>query len=794
MIDERTCRILEFDKVLDILSAYAVSTPSKEEVLKTRPSTNRKEIETFQNLTQEAYLVKEKYNLSPIVPFDCVLEVLEKATIEVTLSPIELLKISRLLRSCRITKKEISSCGGDVVELKRVISMAEPNKKLEESIDNAIENENSLKDDASSKLKELRIKLRTLNNSIKEKVNSFIRSQTYSKYLQEAIVTIRDGRFVLPVKSEFRHQIPGLIHDQSATGSTVFIEPIQVVQMNNEIKSVKILEQKEIERILKELTIIVASEVKNIKFCQNACVMTDIVFAKCAYSTEIRGTEPTLNEKGMVDLKDARHPLIERSKVVPVSIAFGKDYKMLLITGPNTGGKTVALKTTGLMCLMAYIGLKVPCKEQSEIAIFDSIYCDIGDEQSIENALSTFSSHIVNIVNITNNLTNKSLVLFDEVGGGTDPIEGVALAKGIIKYLELMKACAVVTTHYPELKEYALLNNTIMNASMQFDEGTLKPTFKMVVGLPGTSNALKIASTLGINDYILKEANKSLDKNQVQFEDVLKRAQEAKARAMEELESAEALNKKAKIESEKLKRDKKTLEEKLEKIKATAQLETKRIISSKLFEVDEIMQQMKELQKQNDDEALFKARQLKRRIEDKQFLLEQEDEAEEEVFHKEVNPNTLIVGTKVVLKKFGTTGEIKSFQKGKKEAEVICGSVVTKVKLTDLALVESVTLKKPKQTNQAKVSKYSKPTAEKTEQVRKEEEIKVLGLTVFEAIEMIEPLIMLDITHIRVVHGKGTGALGIGVQDYFKKHKAIKSVRYGGYGEGDRGVTFLELR
>ncbi|MCL2861632.1 MAG: endonuclease MutS2 [Firmicutes bacterium] len=791
MIDERSCRILEFDKVLEILSNYVVSIPSKDEILKSRPSTDRDEILLLQQLTKEAYLVKEKYNLSPIVSFDCTTDILEKAGIEVILSPPELLKVARLLRSCRIAKKEISSCGEDIAELKNIANRAEINQKLEKAIDDVIENENALKDDASSKLKELRIKLRSLNNSVKEKVNSFTRSQTYSKYLQDSIVTVRDGRFVLPVKSEFRHQIPGLIHDQSATGSTVFIEPMQVVQMNNEIKSVKISEQKEIERILKELTLFVASEAENLKTCQDVCVMSDIVFAKCAYSTEIRGIDPVLNENGIVDLKEARHPLIEKNKVVPVSIAFGKDYKMLLITGPNTGGKTVALKTTGLMCLMSYIGLKIPCQEESEISIFDNIYCDIGDEQSIENALSTFSSHIVNIVNITNNLTNKSLILLDEVGGGTDPIEGVALAKGIIKYLELMKASAVVTTHYPELKEYALLSQTLMNASMQFDEGTIKPTFKMIVGLPGTSNALKIASTLGINDYILREANNSLDKNQVQFEEVLKKAQKAKAKALEELEEARAVAKRTQTESEKLQRDKKILEEKLEKIKSTAQLETKRIVSSKLFEVEEIMNEMKELQKKNDEEALFKARQLKRKIEDKQFLLEQDDEQEEEVEHKEVDPNNLAVGSKVILKKFGTTGEIKSYQKGKKEAEVICGSVVTKVKLTDLALVSSPTQKKQKQNKYQKSPKHS---PDKTEQVRKEEEVKVLGLTVFEAIEMIEPLIMSDITHIKVVHGKGTGALGIGVQNYFKKHKSIKSVRYGGYGEGDRGVTFLELK
>ncbi len=789
MIDKRTIKSLEFDKILEILSGFAVSEITKADMLQTLPVFEFDEAVRNQTLTREAYITKTKYNISPVFSIDDVKAIVSKAKIGSILQMGELLKVGRIIRAARISKKEIESTGEDIVFLKNIVSVLFIDTELEKAVGDSIAGENEMKDEASDKLKSIRRKMKQADARLKEKLNSYTRSGSISKYLQDNLVTVRNGRFVLPVKSECRASVPGLIHDQSSTGSTVFIEPFPIIDLNNEIRSLKLEEAQEIERILAVLSEMVSNSSDRLVLCQDACVMLDIVYAKSAFSDHFRCSLPKLNTKGFVKLINARHPLIEKNKVVPVDLSFGDDYKLLLITGPNTGGKTVCLKTVGLFCLMSYCGIPVPCGEGSELAVFDNVFCDIGDEQSILNSLSTFSSHIVNLVDITDKITNKSLVLLDELGGGTDPAEGAALAIGIIKYIELMGANGILTTHYGELKEYALVSKNIKNGCMQFDEETLRPTYKLIVGIPGVSNALKIARNYGLNDYILREAKNNLKEETVKFELVLQNAEKVKTEAIKEKEELQLL--KTELESEllKAKTERRLINEKLERINANAQIETKKIVNKNIERAESIIEEMKTLIEEADEKALLTAKRKLRELEDIQYLA---SKSEIPVTFKAIDKNDLRIGMRVMLAKIGTAGEIKKINLNKNEAEVLSGNAVVTVKIPDLCAIE---------THQNKQSKPEvKPDAAQTSRLKSENqsviELKVLGLTVSEAIEIIYPHILNNVGQnaaLKIIHGKGTGALGAGIRGFLKNTKEVKAFRIGGYYEGGAGVTFAEI-
>lgn len=778
----KTLNTLEFDKILTQLSKFAVCEPSKKEILKINPSSSLQDVNRSQQLTAEAYDICYKYLLNPIIGFDDCLDILHKAKAGAMLNMAELLKIARLMRSGRIAKKEIASAGEDIVLLKNIVGAIYLDIALENDIKDSIASENEMKDDASDSLKTIRRKIIVTNNRLKEKLNSYTRSSNLSKYLQDNLVTIRAGRFVLPVKSECRSAIPGLIHDQSASGSTVFIEPFPVVDLNNDLKSLQLEEIREIERILQALSDRVALCHNELLTCFNQGIMLDIVFSKMAYSVHINGIKPQINNKGHLNLINARHPLIDKNKVVPVTITTGKDYRILLITGPNTGGKTVCLKTAGLICLMVYCGLWSPCDDMSEVAVFDDIFCDIGDEQSIANSLSTFSSHMVNIVNITNLITPQSLVLLDELGAGTDPGEGAALSIGIIKYLELIKCVGIITTHYSELKEFALLSENLMNSCMQFDEKTLSPTFKLIIGLPGTSNALKIAKNLGINDFIIKNAQENLKIEKVQFEKVLQQAESVKSAALKELNLLE--DERARLIKEKqfAQSQSDALTKKLERINANAKMETKRIVNNSVAAAEEIIENIKELLKEADETALLKAKQLKRKLEDMNY---DNDNQINLIDCLDFIPQSARVNDTVIVKSLGCMGKITSLNILKQIAQVNIGNARTNVKFSDLALPINTSVKTTKTLQQVKETESPTNT-----------EIKVLGHTVSEAIEVIEPIIasLSSGSVLKVVHGKGTGALSKGLHSYFKTNSSIKSFRYGRYGEGETGVTIIEIK
>lgn len=787
MIDNKTIKSLEFNKILEILSSFAVCDVTKTEILKTVPAQSLPEAELLQKQTAEAYITKTKYNLSPVVSFDEIDEILSKANIGAILQMGELLKIARVIRAARIAKKEIEGTGEDIVSLKNIVSTLFIDNELEKIIGDSILSENEMKDEASDKLRSVRRKIKTADARLKEKLNSYTRSGEVSKYLQDNLITIRNGRFVLPVKSECRSFIPGLIHDQSASGATVFIEPLPVIDLNNEIKSLKLEEAQEIERILTILSGLVSSCAQRLENCRNVCIMLDIIYAKCAFSIDFKCARPIINSSGEVNFINARHPLIDKNKVVPVNVGFGKDFKLLLITGPNTGGKTVALKTVGLFCLMAYCGIPLPCDDGSTLPVFDSIFCDIGDEQSILNSLSTFSSHIVNLSNIMNNITPHSLVLLDELGGGTDPSEGAALAIGIIKYLELMGARGILTTHYGKLKEYALISKNLKNGCMQFDEETLSPTFKLIIGIPGVSNALKIAQNYGLSDYIIKEAKNSLETEKVQFELVLQNAEKVKYAALKEKEELERLRYDLEEQLKAVKKERSQIEEKLNRINLNAQAEIKKIVSKNSEKAESILDEMKELLKAADDKALFTARQKMRELEDMQYLISKDNVP---VSFKSVQKESLKIGMKVLLAKIGTTAEVRRIFENKNEAEVLSGNVILNVKISDLAELE----------NDGAPSENFK----KTEGNRKADkelpqntlELKVLGLTVYEAIEVIYPHIVSSTGQnvvLKIIHGKGTGALAAGIRSFLKNTKEVKNFRVGGYYEGGAGVTVAEI-
>ena len=593
-MDLKSIKTLEYHKILNRIADFATSSSAKKQIVDILPFDEKNDIFTASEEVSEAYTAKYKFNANPIHSFDDCAESVSKANKGITLTPAELLRICRLLKAGRIAQNVISEIGDDTKELDKYVFAYRTNEFLENDIDRCIIGETEISDNASSALKDIRRKLFDKKTALKEKLSSYFRKSEYSLYLQDNLVTIRNDRFVLPVKSEYRSMVQGLIHDQSASGATVFVEPFSVVEMNNEIRSLAAKEEVEIENILKDLTRQTGSFAEELRSMQDSLTSLDVIFAKMNYSVSINGVVPKFNDKNELKLLDARHPLIDKDKVVPITIKIGANARVLMITGPNTGGKTVCLKTAGLLCLMAYTGLMIPCVEGSEVPIFDNIYCDIGDEQSIAESLSTFSSHVVNLTRITDALTNKSLLLFDELGGGTDPIEGSALAIGIIKYIQMFKATAIITTHYSALKNYALSCTDIINGAMQFNAQTLKPTYKLLIGVPGASNALKIAKSLGLNSKILEFAYSSIDKEVLKLEDLLSDAEETKRLAEEELSENRRLGEELNVLKSEAIQKQKALTEKLERLNANAKAEIKRIIANDEEKADELIEKIKE--------------------------------------------------------------------------------------------------------------------------------------------------------------------------------------------------------
>lgn len=677
MFDHKSLTTLEYPKILDRLATFAQSQGGKKKASELVPYEKIADALHALNETAEADRVLFEYSLSPSFAVDDIGDILVKAKKGATLAIPDIMKVGRSLRVSRRLKYTIDKVKDCPLLADMAMGLFE-NETLEKKIFDAFLSETEVADNASNELRAIRIRIRKLNDNVRSKLQLFITSPKYSKYLQDNIITVRGDRYVIPVKSDCKGTIPGLVHDQSASGSTLFVEPMQIVELNNELKVELVNEQLEIEKILRNFSNQIEGCADGITYSYNTVVDMDMVFAKAQLAREYKATKPELNEDGVIDIRAGRHPLIDQKKVVPVSLALKKDEKMLLITGPNTGGKTVTLKLVGLFTLMAMSGLFIPAKS-ANLSIFDGVYSDIGDEQSIEQSLSTFSSHIKNTIGILDVITDKSLVLFDELGAGTDPGEGAALAVSIAEYLLRVGAKSFITSHFSDLKEFSLVTKGVVAASMEFDSNTFCPTYKLVMGAIGSSNALAIAKKLGLSDEIIENAKSKISVEKRQFDNVLTAAEKTRMKAAELVSEASIDRENAAKALKDAEIEKKRIEEKREKLDESIRKETKRLIENSVEEANDILEQIKEIlnKPQVEDKDLFEARKLKKQLENMTADYEK-DAVVEDV--KDDSP--IKIGDNVFVKSLQKKGKLTSVnQRG--EAVVAFGKLTTKVKKDD---------------------------------------------------------------------------------------------------------------
>lgn len=779
---------LELDVILRQVAGFAATASAQESIISTKPSASLDEVDELLIYTNQAVTAITELRFSGIERFEPIDDILEKTVIGGVLTMKELLEVAGVLSSARVAKNTLMTYPQKIEKLVDIGGRMYVNEALENDIRKKILNENEMSDNASGALRDIRIKIKTVKNRLYEKLGSFTRSNVYSKYLQDNLYTVRNGRYVLPVKSECRQDVKGLLHDQSSSGATVFIEPYEIVEANNEVIKLEGDEHREIERILAELSGNVGECSDWLAACQQQLTYLDVLVSKARYSVSIDGILPKTNYAGKIELSGARHPLIDPKKVVSVDISLGRDANILLISGPNTGGKTASLKTVGLLSLMMCCGLFIPCRSGSEMAVFDHIYCDIGDAQDIRQSLSTFSSHIKNLKEITDSFTNESLILLDEIGSCTDPVEGAAIAVGVMQYISKTKAKAIITTHYPQLKEFALLSENIKNAGMQFDPLTLKPTFKLLIGYPGSSNAIETAEALGLSKTVLDIARAQLmPGNEKNYEELIREAGQIKAQAEAQLSEAVKLKSEAEGKLNLIDQQEKKVSDALSKINQNAKTETRRLVAKAVDNLNEMVDEVKTKLKGEDERSLLAAKKLIKQIDNISYGLNEEPTA---ALHRKFKPGELKEGVEAVILSLGAKGIIKKLKTGRDEAEVSVDGITVKAKISDLAAPVSHT-KKP-----ASKALSAKPA--NSNSMPKNYEINVIGKTVSEAIETIEPIVLgaaeMNIAVLRIVHGKGTGILGRGIQQFLKSEKNIKSYRYGGYGEGDHGVTIVEFK
>lgn len=677
MFDEKSLNTLEYGKILSLLAAHAQSEGGKALCLALRPATTAGEASLALDMTAEADRTLFEFSVSPSFAVDDIEETVVKSEKGAVLSIPEILRVGRALRVARRLVKAVTPVLG-VPGLKAMLGTLFSDDKLEKDIFDSFISDTEVADNATPELRAIRLRIRKLGDGVKTKLQLFVTSPTYHKYLQDSIVTVRGDRYVIPVKSEFKGAISGLVHDQSASGATLYIEPMQIVELNNELKTEKLNEQAEIERILRNFSTMISAHADRLKASYASIVEMDAIFARAQLAHEMKAVRPDLNEAGELAVKEGRHPLIDAKKVVPLTLALRADEHMLLITGPNTGGKTVTLKMTGLFVCMALSGLYLPAKS-AKVPVFDGVYSDIGDEQSIEQSLSTFSAHIKNIIGILGKITPHSLVLFDELGAGTDPGEGAALAVSISDYVMSTGAKFLVTSHFNDLKEYALTTPGVVAASMEFDTATFRPTFKLVMGAIGTSNALDIATTLGLDPGIVERARGRISAEKRQFDSVLSAAEQTRRRAEQLVSDASLDRERAASALREAEQEKRIIVEKREKLDESIRRETKKLIEDSVEEADEILDRLKELANKEtvEDKDVFEARALKRKLENLSAKYDTESVVEDAP-----DPTPLRVGDDVWVKSLAKRGRLKGIN-ARGEAEVQFGKLAVKVKNGD---------------------------------------------------------------------------------------------------------------
>lgn len=784
-MQERNLRVLEFTKIRERLSEMAVSAMGKARIGGLVPSSRIEEVRAWQQETEEAGNVISYIGGNPIPEFSDIGHHLKMATVGGTLSQKALLQVGETLRAARSARSSLVTDREDTPRITALARQLFTNRPLEEEIFNAILSEDEISDHASPELASIRRHIRQCNDRVRDKLNAIIHNPNMQKYLQDALITVRNGRYVIPVKSENRQNVPGLIHDQSASGATLFIEPMGVVEINNDLKQYLAKEKQEIERILAELTAKLAPDAQDM--AHNLIVLSelDMIFAKAMLGKAMRATEPKLNDQGRINLMGARHPLIDPDKVVPSNLWMGQDFTTLVVTGPNTGGKTVTLKTVGLLTLMAQAGLQIPANYGSEISVFDEVYADIGDEQSIEQSLSTFSSHMTNIVYILKNVTPRSLALFDELGAGTDPTEGAALAMSILERLRKMGVTTLATTHYSELKAYALSQTGVENASVEFDVDTLRPTYRLSIGVPGKSNAFEISRKLGLPDEIIEDANQRLTNEHIRFEDVIANAEYHRQIAERERQLAEQAHRETQKIRDEAERLQKELEQQRSVMLKKAKEDAKKVLLKAQRESEQIISELK--RSRSKDGAQLKEHELNEMRRKLQGSLDEMGEALSTPVTRVAPPKDLKPGETVELIHLGTKGTVITPPNDKGEATVQAGIMKMKVHVSQLRRMEETSKEKKKTGNKIQIS--ARPASM---------EVDVRGMNLEEAIGevdmFIDNAVLAGLKTVSIIHGKGAGILRSGIQQHLKRYPAVQEFRLGRFGEGEDGVTIVTLK
>lgn len=786
-MNKKGLKVLEFYKIKEEIKRYIHTGAGKDLLEKLEPYNNIYEVKEHLKETEEALQLIIKKGNPPFEGIYDIREDLIRVEKGASLMADSILKVAQMLKNSRnfieyISHKEEEE-GYKILE--DICSGIVPLKRIEDKIFNAIIREEEISDRASEKLFSIRKSLKEKNNSIKDRVNSMVRQ--YSNYLQESLYTIRGDRYVIPVKSENKGQVPGIVHDQSSSGATLFIEPMGLVNLNNEIRELKLKEKAEIDRILAELSREICNNIKVVKNNASIIFELDFIFGKAKYSSSIDGIKPVVNEDGIIDIIEGRHPLIERDKVVANSIYLGKEFTSLIITGPNTGGKTVTLKTLGLIQIMALSGILIPARENSIVGYFEEIFADIGDEQSIEQNLSTFSSHMTNIVKIMDKADHKSLVLFDELGAGTDPTEGAALAVSILEELRKRKSKILATTHYSEIKAYALKTINVENASVEFDVETLRPTYKLLIGVPGKSNAFEISKRLGLQEYIIHSAKNNISENNIEFESLIQSLQEKNILAEKYAREREILKEESVRLKEKYEEKLFKLENVREKTIQEAKVEAKRLIKDAKAEVEDVLKEVRRLETSTDlKDARNRLENERTRVKDRLNKLETVRGKERE----KGNLKDVTIGDEVTLIRLNQKVTVLTKPDNKGEVLVQAGIMKVSVKLEELKSIEgNVNIKENKKAakREAKLRMRSVSSSVDLRGMDSEEAL-------FTVDKYLDEAYLGGLGEVSIIHGKGTGILRKSVQDMLKTHNHVKSYRLGEYGEGGIGVTIAVLK
>ena len=789
-MNQKALKTLEFDKIIHILTAHAASEGAKEMCRKLVPYDNINDVERAQRETADA--LRRVYRKGS-VSFGGIRDIrgsLKRLEIGGILGMGELLQIMSLLETAgkirQYGQREADDTSRD--SLDESFEFLDPVPTLASEIRRCILADDEMADDASSALLQIRRSMRQMNDKVHNTLNSMVNGSARS-YLQDPVVTMRDGRYCLPVKAEHRSQVPGMIHDQSSTGSTLFIEPMAVIKLNNDFKELLMKEQQEIEKILSVLSEKAAAVTEILAEDYRILTALDFIFARAMMAKDMKATRPIFNTDRQIHIKDGRHPLLDPKKAVPITVRLGDDFDLLIITGPNTGGKTVSLKTVGLFTLMGQAGLHIPAFEGSRLAVFDQVYADIGDEQSIEQSLSTFSSHMTTIVSILKEVTLNSLVLFDELGAGTDPTEGAALATSILDHLHRQGIRAMATTHYSELKVYALSTEGVENACCEFDVESLRPTYRLLIGIPGKSNAFAISSRLGLEDFLIEDAKKRINAQDVSFEDMMAELQDSRVKLLNEQEEITRYKSEIRTLRDALQKKQDRIDERKEKILSDASAQANAILQEAKDYADETMKNFHKFGKASISVKDMEAERARLREKIKENDSRTAKAAPKP--KKKLKAAALHIGDRVRVLSLNLEGTVSTLPNPKGDLFVQMGILRSQVNINDLEYIgEAENLQKGMTTGGGKL-RMSKSAAVSTE-------INLIGMTVDEAIAHLDKYLddayLAHVPSVRIVHGKGTGALRTAVHQYLKRYKHIKSFRLGTFGEGDAGVTIAEFK